>query len=128
MVEPFLFANRTNNAPKRIDDPVPTLCTGNHVALIEPFMVKFYGTAGAVPVSQPLDTVTTRDRFGLVTMNGRQYQVDIRFRMLAPHELAQAQGFDRGHSFCGSRADQVRQIGNAVPVGTARALCEAMLG
>ena len=127
LIEPFMFANRTHNAPKRIEEPVPTLCTGNHVALVEPFIIKFYGTAKSSPVDKPLNAITTRDRFGLVTMNGKNYQLDIRFRMLAPHELAQAQGFAREHHFCGTRSDQVRQIGNAVPVSTAQALCEAML-
>ena len=47
--------------------------------------------------------------------------------MLLPHELAQAQGFAREHEFKGTRTDQVRQIGNAVPVGTAFALCNAVL-
>jgi DNA (cytosine-5)-methyltransferase 1 len=33
---PFLFANRTHATPKDIDaDPVPTLCTGPHMALCE---------------------------------------------------------------------------------------------
>ena len=45
-------------------------------------------------------------------INGRPYNVDIRFRMLAPHELAQAQGFDRQDQFCETREEQVRQIGN----------------
>ena len=127
LIEPFIIANRTNNAPKRIREPVPTLCTGNHVALIEPFIVKFYGTTRAARLDRPLDAVTTRDRFGLVTVDGKQYQLDIRFRMLAPHELAQAQGFAREHHFCGTRTEQVRQIGIAVPVNTAQALCEAVL-
>ena len=128
LVEPFIFANRTNNVPKSVDDPVPTLCTGDHIALIEPFIVKFNRTGGAARLDTPLDTVTSHDRFGLVTVDGKQYRLDIRFRMLAPHELAQAQGFARDDHFCGNRTEQVRQIGNAVPVHTARALCEAALG
>jgi len=71
--------------------------------------------------------VTTRDRFGLVTVDGKQYRLDIRFRMLQPHELAQAQGFARDDQFVGTRTEQVRQIGNAVPVRTAQALCETTL-
>lgn len=31
-----------------------------------PFIVKYYGTGAAADISAPLDTVTTRDRFGLV--------------------------------------------------------------
>ena len=127
LIEPFIFANRTNNAPKRIDEPMPALCSGNHMGLVEPFLVKFYGTGRTARLDTPLDAVTTRDRFGLVTVDGRQYRLDIRFRMLAPHELAQAQGFARDDQFCGTRTEQVRQIGNAVPVRTAQALCETTL-
>ena len=127
LIEPFIFANRTNNAPKRIDEPVPTLCTAEHIALIEPFIIKYYGTGRATSVNRPLDTVTSRERFGLVTVGDRQYRLDIHFRMLAPHELAQAQGFSRDDHFCGNKGEVVRQIGNAVPVHTARALCEAAL-
>jgi len=67
LIEPFVFANRTNNAPKSIDEPVPPLCTGNHIALVEPFLVKYNGTATARSVDEPVDTIPTKDRFGLVT-------------------------------------------------------------
>jgi DNA (cytosine-5)-methyltransferase 1 len=46
--------------------------------------------------------------------------------MLQPHELAAAMGFD-GYEFAGTKTDQVRQIGNAVAVRTAEALCGAMM-
>ncbi len=32
-----------------------------------PFLVKYYGTGGPADVGEPLDTVTTRDRFGLIS-------------------------------------------------------------
>ena len=127
LIEPFLFANRTHNAPKRVEDPVPALCTGNHIALVEPELRR-YGTGprnrsrGDSPTTGTPGSATPE-----VTIDGRLYQVEILFRMLAPHELAQAQGFDRDDVFCGTRTDQVRQIGNAVPVGTAQALCESAL-
>jgi DNA (cytosine-5)-methyltransferase 1 len=47
--------------------------------------------------------------------------------MLQPHELALAMSFPAGYQFTGNRAEQVKQIGNAVPVGLARAICFAML-
>ena len=127
LVQPFLCAIRYSKPPKGLDEPMPTLCTGNHMGLVEPFLVKFYGTGQAARLDTPLDAVTTRDRFGLVTVGGRQYRLDIRFRMLQPHELAQAQGFARDDHFVGTRTEQVRQIGNAVPVRTAQALCETTL-
>lgn len=53
--------------------------------------------------------------------------LDILFRMLQPHELAAATSFPSTYRFAGNRSDIVRQIGNAVPVNTAKALCEALL-
>ena len=129
LIEPFIFANRTNNTPKHMTEPVPTLCTGNHIALVEPQMQRT-ARAGrrAVPrTSQAATGMATTGRPSLVRVNGTNYQLDIRFRMLLPHELAQAQGFASKHQFCGTRTDQVRQIGNAVPVATAEALCAAVL-
>lgn len=53
---------------------------------------------------------------------------DVLFRMVALRELARAQGFADDYEFVGSHEEQVKQIGNAVPVGQARALCAALLG
>lgn len=47
---------------------------------------------------------------------------------LQPDELAAAQGFPTEYSFAGDTKDTVtRQIGNAVPVNLATALCEQLL-
>jgi DNA (cytosine-5)-methyltransferase 1 len=90
----------------------------------------------AQSLDEPLDAVTTRDRFALIepTIIGaeglQQFQpselgpliplgdglfLDIRFRMLQWHELAAAQGFPKGYIFFGNKATKVKQIGNAVP-------------
>ena len=122
LVEPFIFANRTHNVPRRMHEPIPALCTANHIALVEPHLRRANGGGGDASGNG------AENRNAEVRIDGRPYRLDIRFRMLAPHELAQAQGFDRDHEFTGNRTEQVRQIGNAVPVGTAHALCEAMLG
>ena len=58
-------------------------------------------------------------------LNG--HQLDIRFRMLQSHELGAAMSFPREYVFTGTKCDAVRQIGNAVDVRQARALCLAML-
>ena len=73
-------------------------------------------------MDEPLDTVTAKGRFALVEPSGH----DVYFRMLQPHELAAAMGFD-GYKFCGTKTDQIRQIGNAVSVRTAQALCASIL-
>jgi DNA (cytosine-5)-methyltransferase 1 len=71
--------------------------------------------------------VTTRDRFGLIEVFEKHPALDIRMRMLQPHELAAAQGFPVGYKFAGNKGQVVKQIGNAVPRRTARALCRELI-
>jgi DNA (cytosine-5)-methyltransferase 1 len=50
------------------------------------------------------------------------YALDLRYRMLQPHELAAAMSFPCDYIFKGNKTERIRQIGNAVPVATAEAL------
>lgn len=82
------------------DEPMPTVTAGGmHIAEVRAFLVKYYGNNGrdmAHGLDEPLGTVTTADRFGLVTVSiaGEDYVIaDIGMRMLTPRELARAQGF-----------------------------------
>ncbi|ARB84852.1 MULTISPECIES: DNA cytosine methyltransferase [Yersinia] len=55
---------------KPITEPVPTLTAGgNHVGMVNAFLTKYYGTGGAVNLSEPIHAVTTKERFGLVESN-----------------------------------------------------------
>ena len=70
------------------------------------------------------------DRFALlqpVVIGGKEYRIDILYRMLKPRELGAAMGFPEEYRFVGSQQDQVRQIGNAVAVNMARALIGSLL-
>jgi DNA (cytosine-5)-methyltransferase 1 len=131
LIEPFVINARGTRedqmgGARSIDRPVHTVSAGGiHAGLIEPYLVKFYGQGeGVASLGEPLDTVTTRDRFALVTPWGL---MDILFRMLRVPELAAAHSFPRDYVFKGSGADQVKQIGNSVPVGTSEALAYALL-
>ncbi len=132
LVSPFIvphFGERPGQAPRThsLDEPVPTVtATKGAGSLVTPFLVPYYGTGRPRSVDDPLGTVTTRDRFALVTPEG--HGLDIYFRMLKPLELQRAQGFPDSYQFVGNKGDVVRQIGNAVPVSTSQALCEAILG
>lgn len=132
VVEPFVMhvTHRGGDRTKSIDAPLSTITTANRgeMGLVEPFLVQYNGTADAQSVDEPMRTVSTRDRFALVEVDGVPMALDIRFRMLQPHELAAAMGFPKDYQFAGNRGDQVRQIGNAVAVNLARALCRALLG
>ncbi|HCE3234781.1 TPA: DNA cytosine methyltransferase [Vibrio parahaemolyticus] len=118
-------------------EPVHTISAGGfHIGEVRAFLLKYYGTSYGESCDSPIGTVTTKDRFGLVTVRGEEYQiVDIGMRMLEPHELFAAQGFPEdykiSHSSEGkklSKASQVARCGNAVCPPVAQALVEANVG
>nr|WP_263629255.1 DNA cytosine methyltransferase [Bacillus licheniformis] len=107
-----------------VTNPMPTVTAGGlHVGEVRAFLTKYYGSDIGQSLDNPLHTVTTKDRFGLVTIKGENYQIaDIGMRMLQPHELFAAQGFpsdyviDRDiNGVKYSKAKQVERCGNAVP-------------
>jgi len=123
LCEPFIIGQQSCSAPRSTDDPLPTIATAGAIALCQPFLTKYYGTAkSAQSVMEPLDTVTAKGRFALVEPR----EMDILFRMLKPHELAAAMGFE-DYEFEGNTTEKVRQIGNAVAVEPAEALCGSMM-
>jgi DNA (cytosine-5)-methyltransferase 1 len=125
LVEPFILHQDAPGRPRGVDEPVPTIRGRNGHGLVRPFLIPYYGMSGPASVDNPLATIPTHDRFALI--EGQPYRLDITFRMLQPHELAAAQGFPIGHRFAGNKSDQVKQIGNAVPPGLARAQTLAAL-
>lgn len=110
------------------DDPMRTVTTGNHAALVYSFLVKYFGTAIGANLREPAPTATGKDRFGLVTVtiNGEPYViVDIGMRMLTPRELARAQGFPDTFVLTGTKTSQVARIGNSVCPHVASAIVKA---
>lgn len=128
MVEVNHGGRNNGRKARSVRKPMPTLTAKNGWALIAPMLVKYYGTGRAHHVGKPMDTITTKDRMGLAlpVANGC-YVVDILFRMLQPHELAAAMSFPKSYQFTGKKEDIVKQIGNAVAVRTAKALCVSIL-
>jgi DNA (cytosine-5)-methyltransferase 1 len=110
-----------------IAQPIPTLDTSNRYGLLQPFIIDNHTTGTQHTPLEPLRTITTKGWFGLVT-GSAGLKFDIRFRMLKPHELKLAQGFPVDYKILGTAAEQTKQIGNAVPVNTAKALALAALG
>lgn len=112
------------------------------------FLVKYYGSqiGQYQPVDQPLDTITVKPRFAVVTVTIDAVTfvlVDIGMRMLEPRELSRAQGFPENYILdpeCWYRTDsgarkfgklpkthQIAKIGNSVCPGLAEALARANL-
>lgn len=80
----------------------------------KPFLIVYYGSDGSggwQRLDRPLRTLTTLDRFGLVTWEGQTPML----RMLQVPELMQAMGFDANYILSqGSRRDQIKILGNGV--------------
>ncbi len=121
---------------KNIREPLPTVTAGDgHFGEVRAFLIKYYGQGTGQAVTDPLDTIPTHDRFGLVTIAGTDYQiVDIGLRMLEPKELYGCQGFPADyiidHDHTGKkypRSEQVRRCGNAVCPPIPAALVRANL-
>lgn len=119
-----------------IKEPIPTITAGDgHFGEVRAFLIKYYGQGTGQDIKAPLDTVTAQDRFGLVTVDGVDYQiVDIGLRMLEPKELYGCQGFPDDyiidHDYAGnsySRTEQVKRCGNAVCPPIPAALVRANL-
>ncbi len=117
-------------------EPLHTITTSaGHFGEVRAFLIKYYGDATGQDIEKPLDTVTAKDRFGLVTIEGVDYQiVDIGLRMLEPRELYRCQGFPDDyiidHDYTGKtypRSEQVRRCGNAVCPPIPAALVKANL-
>ena len=88
------------------DKPIQTLTTCDNVQVATP--------------------VIFDDAVGLPRLSDGRY-IDILLRMLKPCELAAAHSFPDDYRLTGNRGEQVKQIGNSVPVRTACAMCEADL-
>ncbi len=121
---------------KDVRNPLPTVTAGDgHFGEVRAFLVKYYGGVAGQNIKDPLDTITTHDRFGLVTISGVDYQiVDIGLRMLEPKELYGCQGFPEDYiidrDYTGKkypRAEQVKRCGNAVCPPIPAALVRANL-
>jgi site-specific DNA-cytosine methylase len=104
-----------------------------HHAEVRAFLTAYYGSDQDTPLTDPMHTVTTKPRFGLVTVAGQQYEIaDIGMRMLQPRELYRAQGFPDSyvidHGADGkplTKEAQVRMCGNSVCPPMAAAIVRA---
>lgn len=120
-----------NSVGQEVTRPINTLTAkANHYAELCAFLVKYYsGDGNGSSCGDPAPTITTKDRLGLVTVHGQDYQiVDIGLRMLTPRELFDAQGFPPDYIIdvdadgkAYPKSEQVARCGNAVcpPIPTA---------
>jgi DNA (cytosine-5)-methyltransferase 1 len=121
-----------------VTDPMPTILGGgSHLAAVKAFLVAYYGNEkDGADLFDPMRTITARDRFGLVTVEGQDYAIaDIGMRMLAMRELYRAQGFPDSYRIDVehngkplTKEAQGRMVGNSVVPHLARDIIAANLG
>lgn len=127
-------------------DPMRTQTTRLETGLLTPY----YGASeSAQPTSKPMGTLTTVDRFALVTLRGHNAPKPVsepmdtvcaggnhhglmtvtdddvnacRFRMLEPSEVKRGMAFPADYAMLGTRREQVKMAGNAVTPPAARDL------
>jgi len=131
--QPYLcpmYNSRAGQRPRTrsLDRPLMTIPASKSPAgLATPFLVDYHGNSDAAAVDDPLGAVETRDRYALCIPECWPYGFDVRYRMLQPRELKQAQGFPPDYAIAGNKGETKKQIGNAVPVNLACALTKELL-
>lgn len=162
IVVPVTHSQSGNNG-RSVDDPIPTITTakGGEFAVVLP-VTHAGGLERAQSTDEPLPTVTGANRGELAFITAQfgeregqaprthsldvplpvgptlgqgllvepTPQYDILFRMLEPHELASAMGFntdDQEYEFAGTKTDKIKQIGNAVSVAKMKACVGAIM-
>jgi len=132
----YLTKMRDTSTAASVQEPVPTLSAGgNHIGAVAAFLTKYYGTAEGQHAGEPLHALTTKGRFGVVTvdLHGETYAVaDIGMRMLQPSEAAAAHELRlpatitvAGISRPLTKTESTRLIGNSVPKRLPKLLAQA---
>jgi DNA (cytosine-5)-methyltransferase 1 len=150
LLMPPLIINNVSGADASrtatVHHPLRTLVGGgNHESLLMPY----YGSSKPQSLNQPIGTLTTVDRYAMITLRGQNAPKDVydpldtfaangnhhalmgvnppavedcTFRMLEPHEVTWGMAFPKDYVMTGTKREQVKQSGNAVCPPNARDL------
>ncbi|CCF19082.1 C-5 cytosine-specific DNA methylase [Pseudorhizobium banfieldiae] len=114
------------------NEPLPTVTVKGRFGMVVPVTHTSGGPSARDVDTDPIPTLTTAKggEFALVESADGELQYDILFRMLEPHELAAAMGFNDEEStyeFAGTKTQVIKQIGNAVSVAKMKACVGAIM-
>lgn len=138
VVMPLTHAD-VHDRTRGLSDPLPTITGANRGELA--FIAAQFGEReGQAPRTHSLDAplpVGPTLGQGALVYGDSVFPVpedspayDILFRMLEPHELAAAMGFnteDQTYEFAGTKTEKIKQIGNAVSVAKMKACVGAIM-
>ncbi|MCD9096144.1 DNA cytosine methyltransferase [Luteimonas fraxinea] len=123
-----------------MDEPLPTITGANRgeLGLAAPFLVPNFGEReGQAPrvhgIDDPVPTITASGHVQLASPAAEiaaEVHIDVNYRMLHWRELARATSFDdegEVYDFAGNATEITKQIGNAVPNRTSKALVRTLM-
>lgn len=138
LVAPY-YGGGSGLTSSSVREPVPAVTTKARFGLAEPFALPLthHGDTRTHGIDDPLPTITGANRGELALAElafddgATEVRIDVNYRMLHWRELARATSFDdegEVYDFAGNATQITKQIGNAVPNRTAKALVRALMG
>jgi len=132
LVQSCILGQQGGSALRQDNKPCPTISCAGALQKVDAIVIDTSRPAGPSSghigsAKKPIRTLTTCDNVqGVFAILEDGRLLDVRLRMLKPSELAAAHSFPKGYKLTGSRTDQVKQIGNSIPVQTAKAIVKAI--
>lgn len=149
---------REGKQAQHVHEAMRTQTTRNETGLLtapqDHMLMEYYGNGQKHPTSKAIPTITTHDRFAMITTlrgtnapkdvgqpldtfaaNGLHHGLaefripeveDCEFRMLEPHEIKAGMAFPKEYIMLGNKREQVKMAGNAVTPPAARDLVACM--
>ena len=117
---PFITENFGQSKAKPLYSPIGCQTTKPSYGLVSnqavnAFLSYYYGQTTLSKLSDPMGTVTTRERVSLVLTPGNKVDInDCTYRMLKDHEIKAAMAFNKDYIILGGTKDRIKQLGNAV--------------
>ena len=132
LIEPLIspyYGSGSGETCQGTSEPLPTITSKARFGMVGPITHSDGSNRARDVAVDPLPTLTTAHRGEQALVEGTG-SYDILFRMLEPHELAAAMGFDGDevvYEFAGTKTEKIKQIGNAVSVALMRACVSAIM-
>lgn len=124
----FLAVLRGNANPRSITEPLSTVMAAGGASQ-HALVLPYYSSGVAKPAGAPLDTVTTKARFAMVSpaeLSNLAVE-DCHLRMVRPREYASGQRFRADYLLTGNQGEQIAGAGNAVSVNVAHWIGEKIM-
>lgn len=129
LISPYYGGGSGETCTSADIDPLPTATAKARFGMVVPITHTDRSNRARDVDQHPLPTLTTANR-GELALVESDAEFDILFRMLEPHELAAAMGFntaDSTYEFAGTKTEKIKQIGNAVSVEKMEACVGAIM-